>query len=488
MARPKKDAPIDLSRAHDLSAGLIERLACPADKEQVFLRASSVDGLRVRCTRTQAKAWVFESKVNGKTFRRTLGPVSVLTIPQAEEQARALALVVKNQKADPRELERQQAEAEAQAAEAAKVEAQRQQAQEAHKAITVQQAWDAYVVDRTPHWKPRSLADHHKMTVQAGTPHARLKDKVREAGPLAPLMSMRLVDLTPEVVQEWAKREAKDRPARVRLALRLLKAFVRWAAAEPAYKGLADANAASGKKAREAAGTPRLKNDCLQREQLAAWFEHVRAIHNPVISAYLQCLLLTGARREELAGLRWEDVNLQWKGISLAEKVGHDPREVPLTPYVESLITALPRRNQWVFPSLREVAGDDKNAQRRARYHAAKGQTPPLVSVVENSASGRISDPSIAHRRACAAAGLEGLTLHGLRRSFASLCEWLDIPGGISAQIQGHRPQGVREQNYIRRPLDLLRVHHTRIEAWMLEHAGLVKPQHQAQAGLRVVA
>jgi integrase len=326
------------------------------------------------------------------------------------------------------------------------------------------------------------------MTVRAGTPHARLKDKVREAGPLAELMSLRLVDLTPEAVQEWAKQEAKDRPARVRLALRLLKAFVRWAAEEPAYKGLADPTAASSKKAREAAGNPRLKNDCLQREQLAAWFQHVRAIPNPVIAAYLQCLLLTGARREELAGLRWDDVNLQWKGMSLAEKVGHDPREVPVTPIVESLINALPRRNEWVFPSLRQLSGDEKNAERRARYHAAKGQKPPPLTVVENSASGRISDPSIAHRRACAAAGLEGLTLHGLRRSFASLCEWLDIPGGISAQIQGHRPQGVREQNYIRRPLDLLRLHHTRIEAWILEQAGVPVPAPLAANTLKVIA
>ena len=96
-------------------------------------------------------------------------------------------------------------------------------------------------------------------------------------------------------------------------------------------------------------------------------------------------------------------------------------------------------------------------------------------------------DPSIAHRRACVAAGLDGLTLHGLRRSFASLCEWLDIPGGISAQIQGHAPQGVREQNYIRRPLDLLRVHHEKIEAWILKEAGIAfDPAKAAPAGLRV--
>jgi len=47
------------------------------------------------------------------------------------------------------------------------------------------------------------------------------------------------------------------------------------------------------------------------------------------------------------------------------------------------------------------------------------------------------------------------------------------MPGGIAAQIQGHKPQGVREQNYIRRPLDLLRVWHIKIEEWILNEAGI---------------
>jgi hypothetical protein len=56
-------------------------------------------------------------------------------------------------------------------------------------------------------------------------------------------------------------------------------------------------------------------------------------------------------------------------------------------------------------------------------------------------------------------------------------------------QIQGHAPQGVREQNYIRRPLDLLRVHHEKIEAWILKEAGVdFDPAKAAPAGLRVVA
>ena len=127
--------------------------------------------------------------------------------------------------------------------------------------------------------------------------------------------------MTAPVIEAWAAKESKTRPARVRLALRLLKAFLRWASNEPDLKGKADPAAASAKKTREIAGKAKTKNDYLQREQLSAWFEHVRQLPSPVISAYLQCLLLTGARREELAALRWEDVNFQWRGMNLKDKI-----------------------------------------------------------------------------------------------------------------------------------------------------------------------
>ena len=64
-------------------------------------------------------------------------------------------------------------------------------------------------------------------------------------------------------------------------------------------------------------------------------------------------------------------------------------------------------------------------------------------------------------------------TLHGLRRSFKSLTEWLEIPAGVVAQIMGHKPSATAEKHYTVRPLDLLRVHHEKIEMWILEQAGL---------------
>ena len=57
--------------------------------------------------------------------------------------------------------------------------------------------------------------------------------------------------------------------------------------------------------------------------------------------------------------------------------------------------------------------------------------------------------------------------------NFGSLTEWLETPAGVVAQIQGHKPSATAEKHYKRRPLDLLRVHHMRIEAWILEQAGV---------------
>ena len=425
------------------TAGRVSGFKCPPNKAQAFLWDATAPGLGLRATPAGKPAYVFQGVYQGATIRLTIGSPDAWSIQDAQAKARELQRLIDEGK-DPRELKR-----EALAAHAEK------QAAAAANAVTVGEAWERYLEQRRPFWGERNYLDHVRMAQAGGEKRKRLPGVKTMPGPLAELMPLRLVELTAPAIEAWAAKEAQDRPARVRLALRLLKAFMRWAATEPDLKGKADPTATSAKKVREVAGKAKPKNDYLQREQLPAWFAHVRQIQNPAISVYLQCLLLTGARREELAELKWEDVNFQWRGMELKDKI-KGRRAVPLTPFVAHLLATLPRRNEWVFSS-------------------------------PTSASGRLTEPSIAHRQACTAAGLE-LTLHGLRRSFASLCEWLDIPGGISAQIQGHAPQGVREQNYIRRPLDLLRVHHERIEAWILEQAGVQFDAKAVPGALRVVA
>jgi integrase len=457
----------------NLTAGRADAFTCPADKPQAFLWDTDTPSLALRVTPTGRKTYVFEARLNGSTIRINIGTLADWPIKLARSKAQGLKMLVDGG-TDPREVERDR--------QAAAVE---KKAAAAAHAVTVGEAWERYIAERRPFWGELNYRDHLKMAQTGGVQRERLPGVKTIPGPLAALLPLRLSDLTAPTIEAWAAKEAKDRPARVRLALRLLKAFLRWAASEPDLKGKADPTAASAKKAREVAGKAKPKNDYIQREQLPAWFAHVRQIQNPVIAAYLQCLLLTGARREELAELKWEDVNFQWCGIELKDKI-EGRRAVPLTPFVSHLLATLPRRNEWVFSSVLAAKNDPTNIKRRARYHLQNGSEAPKSEGSNRSVSGRLVEPSIAHRKACTAAGLE-LTLHGLRRSFASLCEWLDIPGGISAQIQGHAPQGVREQNYIRRPLDLLRVHHEKIEAWILEQAGIVFDAKAAPGALRVV-
>ena len=53
----------------------------------------------------------------------------------------------------------------------------------------------------------------------------------------------------------------------------------------------------------------------------------------------------------------------------------------------------------------------------------------------------------------------------------------------------GHKPSALAEKHYRRRPLDLLRMWHERIEAWILAEAGIEQPTEQEAApALRVVA
>lgn len=81
------------------------------------------------------------------------------------------------------------------------------------------------------------------------------------------------------------------------------------------------------------------------------------------------------------------------------------------------------------------------------------------------------------------------MSFHGLRRSFKSLTEWLEVTVGVVAQIQGQKPSATAKKHYTQRPLDLLRVHHERIEAWILEQGGVLFDAKQIEqpGALRVV-
>ncbi|MGM9428021.1 tyrosine-type recombinase/integrase [Hydrogenophaga sp. MI9] len=456
MARPKKSDAPDLSERVSLSAGAIERLTCPAGKQQAFMRDTEAPGLRVRVTVAGAKSFVFESKLNRQTIRRTIGDVKSWTIEQARTEARRLAVELDNG-ADPREVKRQKDAADT-------AERQRLQSIVVRERLTGLEAWAEYVkegrevgfTERGP-WGTRHAADHDTMSTAGGVAYKRKTKGVTQPGPLHPLLSRPLVKIDAPAVAQWLKEENAHRPARAALAFRLLRGFLNWCAEHAVYSAIAKPEAHKPKDVRRLIRKQTPKDDVLQREHLPAWFAGVLSDANPYPRAYLLALLLTGARKNELSHLAWEDVDFRFGGsMSIRDKVD-GLRVIPCPAYLAHILAQLPRRGPWVFGA---------------------GAAAPGIG----------DTAAYNHRKALAAGGLPHVSLHGLRRSFGSLAEWVECPAGVVAQLMGHKPSATAEKHYRARPLDLLRVWHEKITAWMLEQAGVeFDPKTAAAGGLRVV-
>lgn len=452
-----------------LTAGRIRDFA--ADKGQAFLWDSDTPGLAVRATAPGkrnpegSKAYIFQSVLaNGQEPRITIGDVRAWSIDDAREEARTLQKLI-DQGIDPRQQKAEKLAAEQSAREAKEAEAAALAQKEAIESVTAGEAWQAYIADRgaaikdgKPEWGERHRAHLEYFTQTGGVKRKRGRrpnePETTRPGILVPLMSKRLADLDAKTIAAWLEKEAAQAPTSTAKAFSVLRAFLTWCAKQDEYCAIVHSDACKTDAVKRIVPAPKTKkNDSLRKAQIRPWFESVQKVGNPVIAAYLQCLLLTGARRNELAALRWEDVGFQWKSLTIRDKVEGE-RTIPLTPYVEHLISALPRRNEFVFSS-------------------------------PTAASGRLEEPRNPHNKALAAASLPALSLHGLRRSFGTLSEWVEVPAGIVAQIMGHKPSAIAEKHYIQRELDLLHLWHVKIEAWILEQAGI--EYVPVKAGLRVV-
>lgn len=436
----------------NFTAGRVDGFQCEEGKSQSFLWDAVAPGLGLRATANGAKSFMFQSKLNGQAIRITIGAPGTWTIQEAQAEARRLKVIIDNGQ-DPRHVKAAELEAAHEAREAKRAEAEAKKLQDKLTALTLGMVWPVYVEARRKRWSEWHIRDHENVARLGGVPKVRGKG-LTEPGPLASLLDVRLSHLTGQRIGAWLAKEAETRPTQAALAFRLLSVFVNWCDSQAEYAGLVPAGACKAHQVRDEMPSKNAKEgDSLQCEQLAPWFKAVREMGNPVQSAYLQALLLTGARRRELAGLRWVDVDFQWLSLTIRDKVEGE-RTIPLTPYVAHLLAALPRRNEWVFSS-------------------------------PTSKNGQLAEPTPGHKRALLAGGLPDLTLHGLRRSFGSLAEWTETPAGVVAQVMGHKPSAIAEKHYRRRPLDLLRMWHIKIERWMLEQAGVVFVP--IESGLRVV-
>jgi integrase len=132
---------------------------------------------------------------------------------------------------------------------------------------------------------------------------------------------------------------------------------------------------------------------------------------NPASLAIIRLLLLTGARRDEIAGARWEHVDFQ-RGVLLLPDSKTGAKAVPLAAPALEVLSKLTRDDvsPWVFPAAR---GDG--------HH--------------------VGVPKV-WRKLSKMVGLKGVRLHDLRHTHASVGVALNQSLFIVGKILGHkRPQ-----------------------------------------------
>ncbi|WP_293625815.1 MULTISPECIES: integrase family protein [unclassified Polynucleobacter] len=397
----------------------LERLAPPLKGQSIFWDAKT-PGLGLRITKNGVKSFILQSRLTGKTVRLTIGQFGAWNIQEAQVEARRLAVSI-DRGIDPR------------------IENKQTIAVKEQSALSI---WLEYIKQKEARWSHRYYLDHVDMSRNGGELITRglrrNQSNIKEAGFLRPLLDFPLNQITRDLVITWIEKERNSRPLKTRLALAMLKAFIRWAANHSEYKTLI-VDRTLCERLNQELPAPKARRDCLQKEQLKVWFQSIKNIQNQTISAYLQTLLLTGARREEWASLKWSDIDTIWHTAIIRDKV-QGTRIISLTPYVEHLLSSLPKINDYVFASHR-------------------------------SQCGYLKEPRIALDQSLSRAQLPFLTIHGLRRSFGTLAEWVECPAGISAQIMGHKPSAIAEKHYRQRPVDLLRKWHIRIEQFILQEA-----------------
>mgnify|MGYP003614324552 FL=1 len=404
---------------------IIEKLECTSNPNASFYWDSSTSGFGVKVTPNNKKTYIFQGRVGSTTRRITIGNIKDWRLTDAREKAKELAVMC-TQGIDPKVEKDKRIKSD-----------QEYLKTEKRKETLFKEAWNIYLEENKERWRERTYLDHLLLSKGGFDESKKFNYKPQ---PIFELLEEKLSNLDNNYFSDWLQNNSY-RETSAGKAFRLVRAFLNWCEEDDRFQGIAPANAIKSKKVRSKVKPIQARKDCLLKEQLEIWFSTVLKSQNKALATFYMCCLLTGARKDEFLSLKWDDLDFRWKTIQLKDKVEDSGRTIPMTKYVEKL--------------LRDIE---------------KISDSPYIFSSNTSATGYIVNPYKEFKKICNEIDIQ-LTIHGLRRSFKSLAEWVDIPVGVTAQISGHKPSALAEKHYTVRPMDMLRGHLQKYENWVVEQA-----------------
>jgi integrase len=304
-----------------------------------YVNDTRMPGLSVRVTKAGVKSYVFTRKINGKFLRVTLGKTAAMTLSAARSAASAHHGDI---------------------AKGIDVVAVRKAAKAAAsiKATTLADAYERFLKlkDRRP-----STVKDYKMLWRLHVPDT-LKRKQ-----LGDITAADVEKLKAEVGKKWQRTANKA----VVLLSAIMSKSGRWA----------DNPARGIERFEERIRTRRLNADELKR----LW-KALDGADGSLWADFFKMLILTGARRDSLCSMRWEDLDLAAGVWVVPAKWSKNRREmaVPLTSGAVDLLQrrqAACTRSPWVWPSAKAKVGHVVNPEKPWRAFLKLAEIKESVSL-----------------------------------------------------------------------------------------------------------
>ena len=284
-----------------LTASTVRSLALPPGKADHVFFDADVPGFGLRVRASGAKAWMVQYAIAGRTRRITLGSTAVLDPGKARSLAKDLLARVRLGQ-DP----------------AGEKAAARARAAETFGALLPR-----YLERQRARMKPRSYQEAERHLVEHAKPlHGLSIDSIARR----------------TIATRLAAVEKNSGPAASNRVRTSLSGFFTWLARE----GYAEANpVAYTNKAIENGSRDRVLDD---DELVTIW----RAADSSQYGAIIRLLMLSGARRDEIASLSWSEVDLDAATITLPPARTKNRREhvIPLSEQARAILAVQPHRIQ----------------------------------------------------------------------------------------------------------------------------------------------
>lgn len=184
----------------------------------------------------------------------------------------------------------------------------------------------------------------------------------------------------------------------------------------------------------------------LSDDELAAVWRATEGLGD-VAAAFVRLLVLTGQRRDEVAGMRWADVNLDKKLWTLPREFtkGDRSHEVPLSDTAVAMLANLPRKGTFVLTSrgFRRVPGKPVAEDRLTDRDRPISGYSKIKTALNTKVAAIMAEDATERGEQAPTEAREAWRFHDLRRTVGTGLARLGILTSTISRVLNHKEGGV---------------------------------------------